>query len=182
MIIRPRRLRVTAAMRNFVRETRVSPSMLVYPLFVREGNGIVEEIESLPGGQYRYSPDTLPRVLEKVAAAGISAVLLFGIPAKKDELGSSAWAEDGVVQQALIEGKRRFPELIYITDVCLCEYTSHGHCGAIRDGYVDNDALCPYSPKQLCPMSKPEPTLWLRRNDGWRVGAIRAELEQQGFF
>lgn len=182
MIIRPRRLRVTAAMRNFVRETRVSPSMLVYPLFVREGSGIVEEIESLPG-QYRYSPDTLPRVLEKVAAAGISAVLLFGIPEKKDELGSSAWAEDGVVQQALIEGKRRFPELIYITDVCLCEYTSHGHCGAIRDGYVDNDATLPLLAKTALSHVQAGADIVAPSDmmDG-RVGAIRAELEQQGFF
>ena len=182
MIIRPRRLRVTAAIRNFVRETRVSPSMLVYPLFVREGSGIVEEIESLPG-QYRYSPDTLPRVLEKVAAAGISAVLLFGIPEKKDELGSSAWAEDGVVQQALIEGKRRFPELIYITDVCLCEYTSHGHCGAIRDGYVDNDATLPLLAKTALSHVQAGADIVAPSDmmDG-RVGAIRAELEQQGFF
>ena len=128
MIVRPRRLRRTAAIRDMVRETRLSPSMLVYPVFVREGTNVEKDIPAMPG-QVRYSPDTLPRVLERAAEAGLGAVLLFGIPDRKDETGSQAWAEDGVIQRSLAEGKRRFPDLMLIADVCLCEYTSHATAG-----------------------------------------------------
>ena len=119
-------------------ETRLAPSMFVYPVFVREGKNIIEDIPAMPG-QKRYSPDTLPRVLELAAKSGIGGVLFFGIPEHKDECGSSAYADDGVVQQALRTAKREFPGLTLISDVCMCEYTSHGHCGIIRDNYVDND-------------------------------------------
>ena len=119
-------------------ETRLAPSMFVYPVFVREGRNIVEDIPAMPG-QKRYSPDTLPRILERAANAGIGGVLFFGIPEHKDECGSSAYADDGVIQQALRTAKREFPGLTLISDVCMCEYTSHGHCGIIRDNYVDND-------------------------------------------
>jgi hypothetical protein len=138
MPIRPRRLRVNETMRRLVRETRVSKSAFVYPLFVRSGSGVIEDISSLPG-QKRCTPDRLPALLEAPVKAGVSGILLFGIPAYKDETGSPAWAEDGPVQQAVREVKRHFPQLCVITDVCLCEYTSHGHCGIVENGLVDND-------------------------------------------
>lgn len=137
-LIRPRRLRTNLAMRELVRETRVSKNALVYPIFVKEGRGIVEEIPSMEG-QYRYSPDMLPQVLELCQKSGIHKVLFFGIPKEKDEMGSSAYDEDGIVQQAIRAAKANFPELMVITDVCLCEYTSHGHCGALCGHSVDND-------------------------------------------
>ena len=138
MVIRPRRLRKTETLRKMVRETRVSASSLIYPMFVIDGEGIEEEIPSMEG-QYRYSVDRMPYALEKLVQAGVSNVMLFGIPAHKDECGSQAYAEDGIVQRALREAKRQFPDLYYITDVCLCEYTSHGHCGLLKGDYVDND-------------------------------------------
>ena len=142
MFTRPRRLRGTPSLRAMVRETRVSKNALVYPLFVREGSKIKEEIPSLPG-QFRYSPDTLPYILEELCRAGINSILLFGIPAEKDELGSGAWKGTGAVQQALRVIKKEFPELYCITDVCLCEYTSHGHCGVLKGQTVDNDKTLP---------------------------------------
>ena len=138
MVIRPRRLRKTETLRKMVRETRVSASSLIYPMFVIDGEGIEEEIPSMEG-QYRYSVDRMPYALEKLVQAGVSNVMLFGIPAHKDECGSQAYAEDGIVQRALREAKRQFPDLYYITDVCLCEYTSHGHCGLLKGDYLDND-------------------------------------------
>ena len=138
LIERPRRLRKTPAVRGLVRETRVSKSALVYPIFVKEGRGIAEPIPSLDG-QFRYSPDMLHVELEKVREAGVPAVLLFGLPAHKDECGSGAWDDEGAVQLALRRAKRDFPELYLITDVCLCEYTSHGHCGILNGREVDND-------------------------------------------
>ena len=119
LIERPRRLRKTPAVRGLVRETRVSKSALVYPIFVKEGREIAEPIPSLDG-QFRYSPDMLQVELEKVREAGVSAVLLFGLPAHKDECGSGAWDDEGAVQQALRLAKRDFPELYLITDVCMC--------------------------------------------------------------
>ena len=139
MIIRPRRLRKTQAIRDLVAETRLSPSMFIYPVFVREGKNIVEDIPAMPG-QKRYSPDKLPMILERAAANKIGGVLFFGIPEHKDETGSSAFDENGVIQQAIRISKREFPELTVIGDVCLCEYTSHGHCGLIKNGTVDNDS------------------------------------------
>ena len=139
MIIRPRRLRITQAIRDMTAETRISPSMMIYPIFVREGKNIIEDIPAMPG-QKRYSPDTLPKILERAMNAKIGGVLLFGIPEHKDECGSSAWDENGVIQQAIRTSKREFPGLTVIGDVCLCEYTSHGHCGLIRSGHVDNDS------------------------------------------
>ncbi len=139
MIIRPRRLRITQAIRDMTAETRLSSSMMIYPIFVREGRNIIEDIPAMPG-QKRYSPDTLPKILERAMNAKIGGVLLFGIPEHKDECGSSAWDENGVIQQAIRTAKREFPGLTVIGDVCLCEYTSHGHCGLIRSGHVDNDS------------------------------------------
>ena len=139
MMIRPRRLRVTQAIRDMTSETRLAPSMLIYPVFVREGENIIEDIPAMPG-QKRYSPDKLPVILERAVNAKIGGVLLFGIPEHKDEEGSSAWREDGVIQTAIRTAKKEFPGLTLIGDVCLCEYTSHGHCGLLKGHNVDNDS------------------------------------------
>ena len=124
MKIRPRRLRTKETLRKMVRETRVDKASLIYPMFVIEGEGIRQEIPSMEG-QYRYSVDKMSYELEKLSQAGVSSVMLFGIPSEKDACGSQAYAQDGIVQKALREAKRQFPNLYYITDVCLCEYTSH---------------------------------------------------------
>ena len=139
MIKRPRRLRGGANITKMVRETRMDKSSLIYPLFAIDGENIQEEIPSMEG-QYRYSVDRLPYELERLSKAGVSNVMLFGIPAHKDEVGSQAYDPDGIVQRALRESKKRFPDLYYITDVCMCEYTSHGHCGVLCGHDVDNDA------------------------------------------
>ncbi|MDD7741024.1 MAG: porphobilinogen synthase [Fusicatenibacter sp.] len=139
MTVRPRRLRGNAVLRKMVRETRMDKSSLIYPLFVREGTNLEEEIPSMPG-QYRYTLDRLPYKLEELSNAGVGSVLLFGIPDKKDERGSGAYDDNGIVQKALRVSKERFPELYYITDVCMCEYTSHGHCGLLCGHDVENDS------------------------------------------
>ncbi len=181
MINRPRRLRATPVLRGMVRETRMSADSLIYPLFVREGSGIREEIPSMEG-QYRYSVDMLPYALEETAKAGVPSVMLFGIPGEKDECGSGAYAEDGIVQRALREAKREVPELCYITDVCMCEYTSHGHCGVLSGQEVDNDCTLPLLAKTAlshvqagADMVAPSDMM-----DG-RVAAIRAELDRNGY-
>ena len=136
--IRPRRLRRTAALRDLVRETRLSKEQLIYPLFVRAGRNVREEISSMPG-QFRLSLDQLPAEAEELLTLGIPAVLLFGLPEHKDERGSEAYAERGIVQEAVRLLKREAPELIVMTDVCLCAYTTHGHCGVVQDGQILND-------------------------------------------
>ena len=138
LTIRPRRLRGSETLRKIVRETRVDKAALIYPLFVMDGENRVEEIPSMPG-QYRYTVDRMDEALDRLTEAGVLSVLLFGIPEHKDEIGSSAWAEDGAVQRALGRAKEKYPDLFLITDVCMCEYTSHGHCGALCGGEVDND-------------------------------------------
>lgn len=140
LIHRGRRLRRTPALRDLVRETRLHPSMLIAPIFVRAGSGVREEIGSMPG-QYRLSVDTLEAEAERLMRAGVRSVLLFGLPESKDADGSGAWAESGVVQEGIRELRRATGnELAILADVCLCEYTSHGHCGVLRDASVDNDA------------------------------------------
>lgn len=139
MNVRPRRLRKGEPLRRMVRETRMDQSSLIYPMFVREGVNVEEEIPSMPG-QYRYSIDRFLFALNQVLEAGVDKVMLFGIPDEKDEVGSQAYAEDGIVQRALREARIRFPEAYLITDVCMCEYTSHGHCGLLCGHEVDNDA------------------------------------------
>ncbi len=136
--IRLRRLRRTEALREMVRETRLHVADLVYPLFAVPGQQVREEITSLPGN-FHLSPDLLAKEAESVAKLGIPAVLLFGMPQDKDEAGSGAYDEQGVVQKAVRAMKRAVPELVVITDVCLCQYTDHGQCGVVMDGYVDND-------------------------------------------
>lgn len=138
LIQRPRRLRGSETLRKMVRETRMDKSSLIYPLFVREGEGMEEEIPSMEG-QYRYSIDRLPYELERLTEAGVSGVMLFGIPEHKDEVGSGAYDPQGIVQRALRAAKKEFPDLYYVTDVCMCEYTSHGHCGVLCGQEVDND-------------------------------------------
>lgn len=138
MLIRPRRLRKTDTLRKMVREVRVDPSSLIYPMFVTEGSNIKEEIPSMPG-QFRYSIDTMGEKLEELAKAGVGGVMLFGIPEHKDEAGSQAYAEDGIVQKAFRRAKSEVSDLLYIGDVCMCEYTSHGHCGVLCGHEVDND-------------------------------------------
>jgi porphobilinogen synthase len=140
---RGRRLRRTPALRALVRETRLHPAMLVAPLFVRPGHGVREEIGSMPG-QHRLSVDEVARDAETLLEAGVRTVLLFGLPEAKDAEGSGAWDEDGIVQRTIRELRRSAgDELAIIVDVCLCEYTSHGHCGVLRDAVVDNDATLP---------------------------------------
>src|SRR5947207_1436665 len=136
---RPRRLRRTEAMRRLVRETDVLPRHLIQPLFVEEGRGVEKAIDSMPG-QSRYSPDTVGDAAKECADLGVPAVLLFGIPKKKDARGSQAWSEYGVVQEAIRAIKKRAPDLLVACDLCLCEYTSHGHCGVLDHGVVVNDA------------------------------------------
>lgn len=181
MTNRPRRLRATPVLRNMVRETRMSADSLIYPLFVREGTGIKEKIPSMEG-QYRYSVDMLPYALEETAKAGVPSVMLFGIPNEKDECGSGAFAEDGIVQKALLAAKREVPELYYITDVCMCEYTSHGHCGVLSGQTVDNDRTLPLIAKTAlshvqagADMVAPSDMM-----DG-RIAAIRSHLDQNGY-
>ncbi|MCP4397003.1 MAG: porphobilinogen synthase [bacterium] len=143
MFARHRRLRKSAAIRDMVRETVLSPMDFIYPFFVVEGENIKEEISSL-SGNYHLSVDRLPEAIEEVRQAGVRSVLLFGLPTLKDEVATSAWMEDGVVQQAVRKIKEIAPELWVITDVCMCQYTSHGHCGILKDGYVDNDTSLEY--------------------------------------
>jgi porphobilinogen synthase len=139
---RPRRLRRTEALRRMVRETTLSASNLMYPLFVCPGNGVRREIPSLPG-QYHLSVDQLGREAEEIAKLGIPSVMLFGLPEKKDSVGSEAWHPEGIVQRAIRALKKTTPDLCVAADCCLCEYTTHGHCGNLADkksGEVDNDA------------------------------------------
>ncbi|MEK7281373.1 MAG: porphobilinogen synthase [Chloroflexota bacterium] len=136
---RGRRLRRTEALRELVAETRLSPQGLIYPLFVVEGKRQKQEISSMPG-IYRLSPDLLPQEIEEVAALDIHAVLLFGLPEVKDEKGSQAYHPRGVTQQAIRAIKKSHPDMVVACDVCLCEYTSHGHCGVVANGKVDNDS------------------------------------------
>ena len=181
MRIRPRRLRYGETLRKMVRETRVDPSSLIYPMFVKEGTGIVEEIPTMPG-QYRYSIDTMERKLEELLDAGVSSVMFFGIPDHKDEVGSGAYAEDGIVQRAVRLARREFPEMYLITDVCMCEYTSHGHCGVLCGHDVDNDATLKLLAKSAlshvqagADMVAPSDMM-----DG-RVAAIRDILDENGY-
>lgn len=181
MIVRPRRLRTSANLRKMVRETRMDKSSLIYPMFVMEGTNQIEEIPSMPG-QYRYTVDRMGEKLEQLANAGIGGVMLFGIPDHKDEVGSGAYAADGIVQKGFRRAKELFPELYLIGDVCMCEYTSHGHCGVLCGHDVDNDrtlellAQTALSQVQAgADMVAPSDMM-----DG-RVGAIRHILDTNGY-
>ena len=138
MLKRPRRLRGSEVLRKMVRETRMDKASLIYPMFVKEGSGIIEEIPTMPG-QFRYSVDTQGEILSRLQDAGVKNVMFFGIPDNKDEVGSGAYDPEGIVQKALRQARKDFPEMYLITDVCMCEYTSHGHCGVLCGHDVDND-------------------------------------------
>ena len=179
--VRPRRLRTTEAMRKMVRETRVDKSSLIYPIFAIDGTGIKEEIPSMPG-QYRYSVDQLPYALEEAANLGVNNILMFGIPEHKDECGSQAYAHDGIVQRALREGKKEFPNMLYIADVCMCEYTSHGHCGILDGEYVDNDKTLKMLAQIASSQAEAGADIVAPSDmmDG-HVTAIREKLDEDGF-
>ena len=179
--VRLRRLRRTETLRALVRENRVEVGDLVYPMFIVEGKGIKEEITSMPG-IFRYSPDQLPLEIEEVARLKIPAVLLFGIPEHKDENGSSAYHREGVVQQAIGVIKNSVPELIVITDVCLCEYTSHGHCGVVTNEQVNNDQTLPLLAKMAVSHVEVGADIVAPSDmmDG-RVKVIRESLDEKGF-
>lgn len=138
LIVRPRRLRSSENLRKMVRETRLDTASLVYPMFVMDGVDKVEDISSMPG-QHRYTVDRMGEELQRLTDAGVNSIMLFGIPRHKDEIGSQAWAEDGIVQRAVRQAKKDFPHMFIVTDVCMCEYTSHGHCGMLCGHDVDND-------------------------------------------
>jgi porphobilinogen synthase len=151
--LRLRRLRKSEALRSLVRENSVDVGDLIYPLFVVEGGGIKKEIDSMPG-VFQFSADKLAREIEQLVALRVPAVILFGVVNEKDEVGSGAYDPKGVIQRAIAAVKKVVPEMIVITDVCLCEYTSHGHCGVICDGYVDNDKTLPLLAKMALSHAK----------------------------
>ena len=181
MMVRPRRLRRTPTIRRMVRETSISVDDLIYPVFVKHGKGERQPIPSMVG-QYRLSVDELVKEAAEVWSLGIPALILFGLPKKKDELGSEAYAGDGIVQQAVAAIKEKVPELILVTDVCLCEYTDHGHCGIIEDGHVDNDATLEILSRIALSHAKAGADFVAPSDmmDG-RVKAIRGTLEKNGF-
>ena len=178
---RMRRLRRSQTLRRLVRETRLSVDNLVYPLFVCPGRGVRDPIDSMPGN-FRMSVDRLVEECREALDLGIPGVILFGIPEAKDATGSTSWAEKGIVQQAVRAIKERLPDLLVITDVCLCEYTSHGHCGVIRDGAVDNDATLPLLARQALSHAQAGADLVAPSDmmDG-RVARIREALDGGGF-
>ena len=180
LTIRPRRLRTSETLRKMVRETRMDPASLIYPMFVMDGTNKVEEIESLPG-QNRYTVDRMGEELERLLDAGVTNVMFFGIPEVKDEVGSQAYAEDGIVQRALRLAGEKYPDIYRITDVCMCEYTSHGHCGVLCGHDVDNDKTLDLLAKTALShveagsqMVAPSDMM-----DG-RIAAIRERLDENG--
>ena len=178
---RPRRLRRTERLRAMVRETTLTPANLIYPLFVTPGDGVRHEIASLPGC-FHLSVDEVAREAEEVEKLGIAGVILFGLPSAKDPVGSEGYADDGVVQQAVRAIRRSCRELLVITDVCLCEYTSHGHCGVVEDGEVKNDPTLALLAKMAISHAKAGAHVVAPSDmmDG-RVGAIREALDEAGY-
>jgi porphobilinogen synthase len=179
-VTRSRRLRMNETLRAMVRETRLSPSQFLYPMFVCPGSGIKKEIASMPGN-YHWSVDTLVEEARSVKALGIAGVLLFGIPESKDERGSSGYDDQGVVQQAVRALKREVKDLLVVTDVCLCEYTSHGHCGLVQGDEVLNDATLDLLARMALSHAKAGADIVAPSDmmDG-RVGAIRSILDRNG--
>ncbi|MGI5862701.1 MAG: porphobilinogen synthase [Myxococcales bacterium] len=178
---RPRRLRRNATLRQMVRETELSPSDFIYPLFVVEGRGIKNPVKSMPG-VFQQSVENLVADCKEAWSLGIPSVMLFGIPGHKDEKGSAAYAEDGVVQKAIRELKSALPDLQVVADICLCEYTSHGHCGLIEHGEVQNDATLPLLAKMAvsCAQAGADIIAPSDMMDG-RVAALRKGLDESGF-
>ena len=182
MIFRPRRLRKTENIRKLVRETSLSVDDFVYPIFIVEGKGKKEEIPSMPG-IFRFSIDMVFKEIEEALSLGIKAIILFGIPDFKDDVGTSAYVDDGIIQRAVREIKKRFNELVVITDVCMCEYTSHGHCGIVRNGKILNDETTEILGKIAVSHSEAgadivAPSAMM---DG-QVRAIRKQLDENGFY
>lgn len=181
MIIRPRRLRRTNAIREMVRETHLSTRDFIAPLFVKHGNNLQYPIPSMPG-QFQFSPDTLVGEAEQLWASGVPALILFGLPDGKDPTGSRSWADDGIVQIAVKAVKNHLPDMVVMTDVCLCEYTDHGHCGVISDGVVDNDATLALLARQAVSHCEAGADFVAPSDmmDG-RVGHIRRALDDAGY-
>jgi porphobilinogen synthase len=180
-IQRLRRLRATESMRNLVRETRLHPAQFILPLFVCPGEGIRREISSMPGN-YQMSIDELARECAEVQSLGIGGVILFGLPETKDEMASGAYDDDGIVQRAIRALKREMPKLLVITDVCNCEYTSHGHCGKVVNGDVDNDQTLDWLARSAVSHARAGADIVAPSDmmDG-RVAAIRDALDKSGF-
>ena len=178
---RTRRLRTSNYMRDMVRENHVRIDELIYPIFVTEGENIKHPVESMPG-IYQYSLDRLSEEINRIKEAGIKAILIFGIPDHKDEVGSGAYAEDGIVPKAIRQIKKEYEELLIIADVCLCEYTSHGHCGLVKDGVILNDETLPLLAKASVSYAKAGADI-IAPSDmmDLRVKAIREALDEAGF-
>ncbi|MFO7672476.1 MAG: porphobilinogen synthase [Lutibacter sp.] len=179
---RTRRLRKTENIRRLVRENRLTVDDLIYPLFIEEGTNIETEIVSMPGIK-RWSLDRISKELDEVVALDIPAVLLFGIPSKKDEIGSETWNDNGIMQNTIRFIKKNYPSLYVITDVCFCEYTSHGHCGVIHNNDVDNDATLPNIAKQVISHAKAGADMVAPSGmmDGM-IATIREALDNTGFY
>ncbi len=180
-MFRFRRLRQSQALRDMVCETQLYPKDFIYPLFVVEGENITEAVESMPN-VYRYSIDTLDPILEKIDKSGISGILLFGVPKHKDAVGSDAYNKEGIVQRAIRYIKSKYPEMIVIADICLCEYTDHGHCGLIHDHEILNDETLPLLAKMAltCVQAGADMVAPSDMMDG-DVAAIRNILDENGF-
>jgi porphobilinogen synthase len=178
---RPRRMRQNEVFRSLIRETHLSADQLIYPLFVKPGKNIKEEISSMPG-VFRFSVDQLEAEARECLALGIKSVILFGLPAKKDAMGTGAHIKDGIIQQAIRELKKKVPEMIVITDVCLCEYTDHGHCGCLIDEKVDNDATLEILAKTALSHAQAGADMVAPSDmmDG-RIAEIRAALDENNF-
>ncbi|WP_082788982.1 porphobilinogen synthase [Desulfolucanica intricata] len=180
-IIRPRRLRTTETLRSMVRENHLHIEDLIYPLFVAHGQGVRKAVEAMPG-VYNLSIDNLLPEIEELIKLGIPGIILFGIPEQKDEKGSEAYAEEGIIQKAIRAVKKEYPDFLVITDVCLCEYTDHGHCGVIHEGQVLNDPTlellaCTALSHARAGADMVAPSDMM---DG-RVAAIRSRLDEEGF-
>ena len=181
IIHRPRRLRRTEGLRRMVRETQLAPADFIYPLFAAPGKGVRQEVAAMPG-VFRLSPELLVKEAAAALNLGVPAVLLFGLPKAKDDTGSEAASPRGTVQQAVRLLKKELPELVVITDVCLCAYTSHGHCGVLEKGQVDNDATLELLAQVAVSHAEAGADLVAPSDmmDG-RVGAIRDALDERGF-
>lgn len=179
---RTRRLRKTEGIRRLIRENRLTVDDLIYPLFIEEGNSIEVEIESMPGIK-RFSLDRISKELDEVVSLNIPAVLLFGIPTNKDEVGSETWNDNGIIQQAIRFIKQNYPGLYVITDVCFCEFTSHGHCGVIHNNDLDNDATLPNLARQVVSHAKAGADMVAPSGmlDGM-IATMREALDNTGFY
>ena len=178
---RMRRLRSSAALRDLVRENRISTDELIYPIFVAEGENIKNPVASMPG-VYQWSPDRLHELIREVSGCGIKAIMVFGIPAHKDEVGSQAYDPDGIAQKAVKKIKELAPDMLVVADVCLCEYTSHGHCGLVDHGCIMNDETLPLLAKAAVTLAEAGADIIAPSDmmDG-RIGYIRNALDDAGF-